>query len=203
MSGALILCGGIGKRIGLNKALIKISDKPLLLHVVEKMIGSVDELVVSIGMKDNPTRYSEMLPEDVKVINDKISGKGPLAGIISGMNSMSSRYTAVFPCDSPFLHEEVLKFMFDNARGFDAAIPRWPNGYLEPLHAVYKVSSALSAAKNVGIKTRWSVIDMIMRLNKVVYLDTVEIKKLDPELLTFFNINKKEDLKVAAEIIGR
>jgi molybdopterin-guanine dinucleotide biosynthesis protein A len=91
--------------------------------------------------------------------------------------------------------------LFDRARGADAAIPRWPNDYIEPLHAVYKVSSAISAAECATSEVRLDIRAMISMLGKVVYVSTDDIKKFDSELLTFFNINNRKDLDAAAEML--
>jgi molybdopterin-guanine dinucleotide biosynthesis protein A len=41
---------------------------------------------------------------------------------------------------------------------------------------------------------------MVKQMDKLVYVDVDEIKKLDTKLTTFFNINSREDFK-AAEIL--
>jgi molybdopterin-guanine dinucleotide biosynthesis protein A len=197
MWGVLILAGGKSRRIKGNKALIKLGDKPLLLHVTEGVLGLTREIVVVIGKNEEVNRYARLLPSTVTISKDVVCGKGPLAGIFTGMQCMRSKYALVLPCDSPFIKGEVLKYLITRAQGADAAIPRWPNGYVEPLHAVYKVSSAVPAAEAALKKEELFIVDMIKRLNKVVYVSTHEIKKFDQELITFFNINSREDLKTA------
>lgn len=91
--------------------------------------------------------------------------------------------------------------MFDRARGADAAIPQWPNGYIEPLHAVYKVSPALSAAEKAMGEGRLTIRAMIAGLGKVVYVGTDELRRFDPELSTFFNINSQKDLRTAVKML--
>ncbi|MFQ6003716.1 MAG: molybdenum cofactor guanylyltransferase, partial [Candidatus Zixiibacteriota bacterium] len=49
MWGVLILAGGKSRRIKENKALIKLGDKPLLLHVVERVLELTREIVMVIG----------------------------------------------------------------------------------------------------------------------------------------------------------
>src|SRR3989304_8116771 len=110
MFGALILAGGQSKRMGKNKALISFRNKPLLLHVVEKAAKVVHEINVVIAKDDSPSKYSEILPSAVKVLKDEISGNGPLAGILVGLQNIRSEYVVVLPCDSPFIKTEVLAY---------------------------------------------------------------------------------------------
>jgi len=200
MQGALILAGGKSRRIKGNKALIRLGDKPLLLHVVEKVFESTHETVVVIGKNDKLDKYASFLPSKVTILKDTMEGKGPLVGIVTGMQKMRSEYTVILPCDSPFIKREVIGHLFKRAQGADAAIPRWPNGNIEPLHAVYKILTSISAAETALRKDELLIVDMIKRLDKVVYVNTDELKNFDQELITFFNINNQEDLKTAKKL---
>jgi len=203
MWGTLILAGGKSGRMKENKALIKLGDKPLLLHVTERTRGLTQETVVVIGKNDDLADYESFLSPSVTVLRDIVKGMGPLAGILTGMQNMRSEYAVVLPCDSPFIKREVLTHLFKMAQGTDAAIPRWPNGNIEPLHAVYRVSAAIPAAKAALERWELLILDMIKRLGKVVYVDTEEIRKIDEELVTFFNINTQEDLTVAEKLSSK
>ncbi len=200
MWGALILAGGKSRRMKGNKALIKLGGKPLLLHLTERIRGLTQETVVVVGKNDNLADYKSFLPPSVTILRDIVKGMGPLAGILTGMQNMRSEYAVVLPCDSPFIKRKVLTYLFKMVQGADAAIPRWPNGNIEPLHAVYRVSAAIPAARAALERRELFILDMIKRLDRVVYVDTNEIRKIDEELMTFFNINTQEDLIVAEKL---
>lgn len=197
MRGAIVLAGGRSERFGGNKALIKLGKKPLLLHVIDRLSGLVSETAVVIGARDDVGRYTPLLPPTAIVLKDVAEGMGPLAGILRGMQGIRSNCVLVLPCDSPFVNGEVLAYLFESLGGSDAAIPRWPNGNVEPLHAVYRASSAAPAAREALERGELLIVDMIKRLEKVVYVDTETIKVLDPGLMTFFNINSRGDLEAA------
>jgi len=201
--GALILAGGKSQRMKENKALMALSNKPLLSYVVGKVLGLTYEIVVVIGRNDDPREYSALLPSKVTVLKDRVEGMGPLAGMLTGMQSMHSSYALVLPCDSPFIKTEVLKYLLDMAGGADAVIPRWPSGNIEPLHAVYRVPSAIGAAELALKRRELLILDMIKLLDKVVYVDTEEIRKLDEDLTTFFNVNSREDFRTAEMLLSR
>ena len=46
----------------------------------------------------------------------------------------------VIPCDSPFISEVFVNRMFELSEdsNFDAYVPKWSDGKLEPLHSIYK-----------------------------------------------------------------
>ena len=200
-AGALILAGGEGRRIGEFKALVKLNAKPLVLYVVEKAAELFDEVIVVANSERGVEELKSILPGKVRIIEDSAEGRGPLAGIVSGAKEVSREYTATLPCDSPFIRIEVLKLLYEMRLGFDAVIPRWPNGYIEPLHSVYRTASALSAGMQALKDGKYRVTEMISRLSKVRYVDVEFLRKVDAELLTFFNINRVEDLWRAERIV--
>ncbi len=203
MWGTLILAGGTGRRLKENKAFMTLGNKPLLLHVLDKILSLSHETIVAIGKNDDSRRFSSILPSVIEVVKDDVEDSGPLGGILAGMQCMSSKYALVLPCDSPFVNKEVLKHLFDEVQGADAAIPRWQNGYVEPLHSFYKVSSTIPATKESLTQGQLFMKDMIEKLNNLVYVEIKRIKQLDPELLTFFNINSSGDLKKAEALLSR
>lgn len=201
MWGAIVLVGGKSNRMKENKAFMPLMGKPLLLHVIDKILELVYEIKVVISKNGDLKNYSAILPSTVGLLRDCMEGVGPLAGMLTGLQCMRAEYALILPCDSPFIKKKVLKYLISLAQEVDAVIPRWPNGYLEPLHAVYKVSSTIQATKNALGQEKLFIADMIKQLDNVIYVDIGKIKKLDPELTTFFNINCKEDFMTANELM--
>ncbi|MEM3755142.1 MAG: molybdenum cofactor guanylyltransferase, partial [Candidatus Bathyarchaeia archaeon] len=158
------------------------------------------KVVLVVGTKDKINNFLRILPNPIIITKDDLEGYGPLAGILSGLKMINSAYTAILPCDSPFIRTEVIDFLFNNVKPYDAIIPRWANGYIEPLHAVYKVKPALKAVKEAISKKELYIVDMIKRLKKVRYISIDELKLYDNELLTFFNINTRNDFEKAKKI---
>ncbi|MBS7638069.1 molybdenum cofactor guanylyltransferase [Candidatus Bathyarchaeota archaeon] len=199
--GVVILAGGLSVRMGRDKALIKLCGKPLLLHVVESVLNLRPDKIIVTTEKGNVNRYTSILPSSVGLTEDLLEGKGPLVGMISGMRWINSEYTLVLPCDTPLIKPSVLRFLYQKAAGVDAVIPKWPNGYIEPLQACYRTSSALKAAEETIRKGKRSCRDMIRLLNRVVYVNIDELRRFDPDLVTFFNINCKEELLRAEKFL--
>ena len=78
---ALILAGGKAERFQVekgswqDKALAKLSDKPLLVHVIENVSGVVEEIIVCVNDEDRKRQYSKVLIENglgnVKLVIDE------------------------------------------------------------------------------------------------------------------------------------
>lgn len=184
-----------------DKALITLGSKTLLGHVVERAMKVTDKVTVVIGREGDTGKYKRVLPKGVEMLQDTVSGCGPVVGILTGAQTMKTEYTVILPCDTIFVEPRLVDHLFQRAEGADAAIPRWPKGYIEPLHSVYRLG-ALLASGDVPLKSgNPSVRSLIKRMAKVVYVPTSELRQFDAELLTFFNINTSEDLKSAHEIL--
>lgn len=203
MKGAIILAGGKSTRLGVNKAFMEIEGKPLLRHVVDKASQAADEIVVAIGKDDDCTKFSEILPPSIKVLRDARENRSPIFGIMTGIQAIKSEYAVVLSGDAPFIRKEVLEYLFCKANRADAAVPRWPKGWIEPLQAVYRVKPMVHAIRETLKAGELRPFDAIKRLENVIYVPIREIRKIDRELLTFTNINTLEDLKMVRRIMSK
>ncbi len=203
MRGAVILAGGKGSRIGGGKHLRELDGKPLVLHVVEKASTIADEIIVVLKNDDDPQVYRDILPDAVKLVLDSAQSEAPIVGIMSGARASASEYSAFLSCDLAFLNPEALIYLFDQSEGVNGAIPEWPDGLLEPLHAVYRTSGAANAAE-AALKTQeYRTIAVARRLENVKRVAVEELKRFDPDLLTFFNVNTEEDLARAERLLAQ
>ena len=195
--GIIVLAGGLGLRMGgKNKPLIKLKDKTMIEHVVGKALKVSKNIGISINKNQNPKFFKKIFPS-LPVWKDEFSGGGPLAGIVTGIKKLNAEYVAVLSCDTPFVNPEVLRYLFKKVEGFDAAVPIWPNGFLEPLQAVYKTKSFLPLAKDALKKSSFSIFKIIKKLKNPLHVPVETLKAIDPDLKTFFNINTLEDLERA------
>lgn len=203
MRGAVILAGGKSTRIGVNKASIKIEGKSLLRHIVDKVGRVASDVVVVIGKDDDRAKFSKILPRSIKVLIDTSEDGGPIIGMITGIEALKSEYATVLPVDTPLIREDVLDYLFCKANRADAAVPRWPSGWIEPLQAVYRVKSMGNAIRVTLEAGELRPFNAIKRLKKVIYVPIRELRKIDRELLTFTNINTAEDIKIARRLMSK
>jgi len=198
---AIILAGGFSRRFGQPKALVQLEGKPLLLHVLDRISGVTDETVLVASSIDQKQTFTRLLNPEVKVIVDEQGPRSPLLGALTGFQNARGEHSLLLPCDAPFVSVEIASFLLDLCLQRDAVIPRWPNGYIEPLQAAYQTKTALTAAKTALEHEELDLRSMIARLRKVRYVSTRALRRIDPKLTTFFNVNTPEDLKRAGSML--
>jgi len=199
----VILAGGFSKRLGRDKCLIDLVGKPLVLHVADRVSSLVDEKVVVVGSNALREAFSSLFKSKIRVVVDKYEGQSPLVGALTGFESVNAEHSLLLPCDTPFVSAEIIRLLLDLCVNKSAVIPRWPNGYIEPLQAAYSTKSAIEAVKKALNDGKRDLLSMINHLRAVRYVSTLALQQLDPKLLSFFNVNTLGDLKKAESILRR
>lgn len=201
---AIILAGGMSKRFGRSKALVELHGKPLILYVIETCARIAQEIIAVVSGESQRREVSKILPSPTKVIKDErarfSNARGPLVGLAAGLMNAKGDYAVALSCDSPFVNVRLIDYLFFECKGRDATVPIWPNGYLEPLVAVYRVKTALRAAEEAIRSGRRDLRSMIERLREVAYVPIEALRKFDPDLRTFININSPEDLEKVSKL---
>ncbi len=191
---ALILAGGMGSRLGYQeKSLIDINGKPLIAYVIGALGKAVDNIIISVRDREQGELIDSRMP-GYEFAYDTYKNRGPLAGIFSGLSACDDEYCFIAACDMPFINENIVAMFFLKCEGFDAALPRWSDGSLEPLHAVYRCKPMIRETKKAIESGETIILAPVFRLN-VNYVGMEEIRNYDPELKTFMNVNTYEDIK--------
>ena len=213
MRSAVILAGGGSHRLGAEKSLLKFGDKPLICWTLEVLTQAADEVIIVARDERHAERLERIISETnacsglepTKAVFtwDRIQGFGPVAGLEAGMGSARGRVAFATGCDLPFLKPEVIDRLYeladelsDDSVAYEAAVPVQANGFFEPLHSVYnreKMQSACKKALENG-ERRIHVPLQELCVNRV---SIDQFRPLDPDLLSFFNLNTKEDLEKA------
>jgi molybdopterin-guanine dinucleotide biosynthesis protein A len=198
---AIVLAGGFSSRFGEDKGVLKLANKPLIKHVTDAVCSILDETIVVTNSEERMAKYAKLLGANVKFALDSHESKGPLIGALTGFGVANGEYALLLPFDTPFVSKEVVSLLFELCLNRTAAIPRWPNGQIEPLHAVYHTRTALKAAETAVAEGKLNMRAMIERMRGVRFVSTLVVQQLDPDLRTFFNINTPFDLKKAVAMV--
>ena len=197
----IILAGGNCRRMGFNKLFMKFCGQPLITQVVQVASQVSKNLTLVIGFKDPEKNYASILPGWVKIVRDTTENKAALFGMVTGLEAAKADYAVILAADIPFVNAEVIKLLYHESKDFDLVIPSWPNGNIEPLYAVYKVSTVLKifrkAVKNGKVRIR----DAINGLKRINYIPVEKLKYADSSLHCFININTPEDIMIVENII--
>jgi len=194
MRSGLILAGGRSTRFGGGeKSLRIVGGKRMICRVVDALCPITDELVISV----RDERQKDLLYPFISCydfVYDEIKDIGPLSGIYAGLQRVKGYYVVVVACDMPLINTAAIELLFKKAKDHDAAVPAHADGFIEPLHAVYRREPMLNAVKQSIDAGESKISAPLKMLKDVVYVPDEDIKKVDPELDTFLNVNRAEDM---------
>jgi molybdenum cofactor guanylyltransferase len=187
---AVVLVGGEARRAnGQEKYFFTYQGRTFIERLVDSLKEVVDEIILVARNPEQCRRFEGI--EGIRCITDIRTGLGPIGGLHAGSVAAQGDLIFVSACDMPCINPAVISYLFKRIEGYDAAIPVWNPEMLEPLHAVYRKTALVTYLES---HDSLSLRAMIMNLS-ARYVPIDEIKKFDPELLTFTNINKIEDLE--------
>jgi molybdopterin-guanine dinucleotide biosynthesis protein A len=197
---AIILTGGPSSEVGKEKGLLKLENKPLLTHVTDAVKEIVDEVIVVTRSQELVNLYANVVLPDVLFSINTYEPKGPLVAALTGFEAAQGKHSLLLPYNSPFVSRDLISLLFELCIGKSAVISRWPNGQIEPLHAVYDTKQTLEVARKAIANNELDMKAMTTKLQGVRYVSTLVIEQLDPDFRTFFTINNPIDLKKATNV---
>ncbi len=143
---AVIMAGGMSKRMNANKAELKLGDKTLTEIQVEKIKG--------LGIKDIMISGYEKAIDGTRTVKDEYTGKGPLGGVHACLKAAKNQACLVISVDTPFVPAETLKELVEAHDGPATVLSFGEN--IEPLIAVYD-SSLAARAEELIVKDDFSI----------------------------------------------
>jgi molybdopterin-guanine dinucleotide biosynthesis protein A len=194
----LVLSGGEGSRIGQEKGLLNLNGDPMLSHVVDSMLGLVDEVIIAVG-KGRAKLYEDYREIGFEIVEDREAGIGPLEGLICGMRVARGDYVIVGPCDTPFLKQDVCRVVLSRAEGKDGAVPI-VRGMYEPLHGAYNKPATLRAFETALVSGKRKIADSYAGLD-LVRVEESELRAVDADLVSFWNLNGPQEIALAEKRI--
>lgn len=198
MISVVIQAGGESRRMGKDKALLPFQGEYLIERVIKRVKGLGDELLVTTN------RPGEFPDFGIPLIRDEIPGKGALGGLLTALGAARFSTVVLVACDMPFVNPELLAHACDILRSeeADVVVPRTQHGY-EPLHAVYRRETCLPGVRRALTAGERRLISWYPTI-KVVPIEEPDLRKFDPDRITFWNLNTPEDLyqaeRIAAEL---
>jgi molybdopterin-guanine dinucleotide biosynthesis protein MobB len=135
-TGAVILAGGMSRRMGQDKALLRLEGRTFLERIAESLSG-FDEVLVSVG-SSRPFGCGRL-----HVVEDLTDNCGPMGGLYSALRTCKSERLLTVSCDMPLLTREFAEYLASCAENeYDALVPVTRDGRAQPLCAVYSKRAA-------------------------------------------------------------
>lgn len=182
----------------LPKRFYQPEEESTVLEYLLDAVWTVADAIYVIFRKEPSFKLIEAISTfGVKIIIESQSSN-LLSSLLLGFKASRSEYCLVLRENMPFLKPSVLHMLFEAARGYDAALPKWSNGKVEPLLAVYRRKSFVAVASK--LQSQDELLSVIDNLYATRYVNVEEeIMPLDPDLESFFTIEGEEDLAKARE----
>ncbi len=188
-----IQAGGRSSRMGRDKALLPLGGKPLIEHVLQRVAGLGDEVLITTNQPDD---YAFL---GLRMVGDRQPGAGALDGLLTALEAARGDRVLLLACDMPFVSRPLLDHMVGIDSDAEVVIPR-RGGRLQPLHAIYAASCAafVREALKAGEKRMISFFPSV----ETSIVEQEILDQYDPKGLSFFNVNTPDDLEQAEQTLG-
>jgi molybdopterin-guanine dinucleotide biosynthesis protein A len=183
---AIILAGGESKRMGRDKAALPFDGATLMQSVIANVSPLFAQTLVSVRQ----LRVDVALPQ----ICDRGADGGPLVGLISTLDAVSTPWAFVVACDMPFVAPALVTHLASLRAEHQAVVPQ-VNEHAQPLAAFY-ARAALPLLQRSLAGGNKSVIGALKSLD-VRYVEADELLQYDPSLRSFFDLDTPQDYQAA------
>jgi len=194
-----ILAGGQSRRMGKDKLFLMLDNKKLIEHTIDKVKKYLKQIIIVTNQSNE-----FFVKNNLITVKDCIEGQlGPLVGILTAMkwakeNSNKYSWVATFPCDTPFFPESIIKsFIKESEKKDSLLLSASSHGRKHNIFGLWSLDLYDKLKDDLVNKKIRKVQDWIEK-NKIKNLE-FEFKDYDP----FFNINTKEDLEFAKNLIKK
>ena len=209
----VILAGGKSRRMGENKALMRLGDDSLIGHVIRCLHDVTDELLL---VTNSPTEYAHL---DVPMHGDILPDAGALGGIYTGLIHASHDVILCVACDSPFLEPKLLSYLVSVLGEYDAVMPYTYSSRQTPFcrnKDIGVTNPSYGDDTQITLQTLCAayskrclpIIELMLQESELrvhalqerarIQRVSPEVwREFDPEGMSFFNINTPEDFERA------
>jgi molybdopterin-guanine dinucleotide biosynthesis protein A len=192
---AIVLCGGHSSRMGRDKASLPFGQETMIARIIRIVSPVVDEVwVVARDGQELPE-----LPDHCGVARDPAAGLGPLAGLVAGLEAVSSERAFLTSCDLPLLSAAYVDALFELSLHHPMVVP-YLNGHYMVTSAIYS-RDVLPTARSLLSQQRLRPLFLVQEMDARVIRDA-ELELVDPELLSFYDCNTPDAYREALRIAG-
>ena len=182
---AFVLAGGKSSRMGTDKGLIELNDKPMVSFVLKAL--KENQLPVKI-IANNPEYKKFGFP----VCRDVVKEKGPMGGLLTAFSNTDAEVVLLISCDMPFLNTEAINLLLKavDENHITAALVK---DRINPLFAAYPVRLKKTVEDAIASEAL-KMTDFILK-NPHTLISSIAQKMP----WCFRNINDEQELKEAEE----
>ena len=190
-SAGIILAGGRSTRMGRDKAFLPLpgnAHTTFVEHLVTLLAAQCSEVVLVARNHEQATLYEHL---GISIVTDETPDVGPLMGLYTGLQSVSTTHALVTAVDMPFVHPDMLTFLLSQPLDETSLFVPIVNKIPQVLFAVYPraILPIIKERLQAGRRDPRSLLDVA----PVRYIDEAQLRAIDPQLRSFVNMNTLED----------
>jgi len=172
-----------------NKAFISLGGKRIIDRILEVYRHFFDDIVL---VTNSPSEYFDL---DLRIVTDIKQTKSSLTGIHAGLFHAYHSWAMVLPCDLPFVKKEMIQVLLDHIKDrYSVIIPETSKG-LEALFAIYSKDN-IPAIEHSLDRGRLKI-QQFFNAKRIYKVSEKRLRVADPDLLSFYNINRPQDFEQA------
>jgi molybdenum cofactor guanylyltransferase len=191
----IILAGGLNRRMaGLNKALLSVGGR----SIIERQLGLFKTVFNRVILVTNqPLDFASW---DVTIVTDLLPVRSSLSGVHAGLFYTRTSHAFIAAGDMPFIKPEMIELLMEELDlKKDIIVPVTKEGY-QPLCAVYS-KRCLQLIEEQYKKGEMKISKLFSKV-RIKTISEVILRSVDPELVSFFNINTEKDLTQSRKLIA-
>lgn len=181
--------------MGRDKALAPLAGKPLIQHVLARLVGLGEETLVTT----NNQEALEFL--GLPLVADEDPGAGALPGLLTALRAARGDRVLIVACDMPFVNRLLLEHLVALSAHADVVVPRWNDRY-QTMQSVYARKKCLAAVEEALAQGERRMISFYPQV-KVRIVSREEVAEYDPSGRSFYNVNTPEDLEEAERLLAQ
>ncbi len=196
---AIIFASGMEEKT-ISRQFAPEEEGTLLEYVLDSVWTVADELLVVFQNEPKLSIVESLAPFGVRVLTTT-NGSTAVDTILHAFKSAKSEHCLLATEAVPLLKPNVVLSLFENAMGYDLAIPRWKSGKTEPMLAVYRCNTLVRIANSSSklpkdVKSAFSYLAEQIFAAKYVSVED-QLEELDPELDSFLKVEDETSLGIA------
>ncbi|MEC4684355.1 MAG: molybdenum cofactor guanylyltransferase [Nitrospirota bacterium] len=176
----VILAGGDNRRFPVNKGLLRVGEE----RIIDRTLRLFREIFVEVIISTNTPEYYFFSGE--RMIGDLFPSRGPMGGIFSALVNSRTDRIFVAACDMPFLNPSLIRYLSGISTNADMVVCSFREG-LHPLLGLY--GKGILSPLETHLREGAIGLQRFIRDLNAHIVEEEEIKKIDPEGVSFVNIN--------------
>jgi molybdenum cofactor guanylyltransferase len=196
----ILLAGGRSSRMGKDKALLPLpgnQNHSFVEHLASLLALFCREVLLVVRDPAQMLEYEALVPGGIRILTDETPDNGPLMGLYTGLRAMrpASSHGLALAVDMPFVQPALISYLLSQPLTGELLIPLVEQKP-QVLLAVYP-RTALPQIRTCLLEGRRDP-RSLLSVCSVHYLEELQLRRVDPQLRSFVNVNTPEEFQRSA-----